>query len=532
MAVKSKAGQVDQAALDRATLAEIKQRKVEALAKLARYRDTHVLETAVPHPRQQLYFDALQDPEIRTLILLGGNRSGKTWAATASAVSLALGRYPWIPTPSPLPAPTKTLVNEAGIDIEYSGQGVLHFPDTRAHKAWVKEQERDKGKLRFDPPIRIRLLGEDMGALEKVHVPKLKSLIAPEWLSATKKNSFGVTTHWIFSNGSTIDLLTYQQESEAQEGWDGHVVIFDEPPPRSHYIANTRGLIDHNGIAIFSMTPLKEAWINDELVSKPDNSVWTLVMDTRENPHLSAKAIEDFESKLTDEERETRLHGKFLHLQGLVFKDFDKKIHVRNCRDVPRDFTVYVSIDTHPRTPQALVFMAVDRRGNMFVVKEIFKHGTPDEVADWIIDFNKDHPIETAVIDPSSKGDSNRGRSTFEIIEDRLSDVQIRLELGSKDLSGGILQFQDALKSRNGVASLFVDPSCERWVWEITRYIWRDWKNAGSQDKGELNKPKDADDHLLECTRRLIQLPAEWVEPRRLNSFKNTWHPVDPETGY
>ncbi len=42
---------------------------------------------------------------------------------------------------------------------------------------------------------------------------------------------------------------------------------YDEPPPRPHYIATSRGLIDNNGWSIFTLTPLKEAWIMDELFS-------------------------------------------------------------------------------------------------------------------------------------------------------------------------------------------------------------------------------------------------------------------------
>lgn len=551
-------------------LAEVKAKKLELLEQARKFQENHKLESFKPHPKQQIFLDALADETIRTFIVCGGNRSGKTEISMVSAISLALGRFPWFPKPTPVVIPDnfpwvkesngfrawviKTTVSEEAVKVLMNdgweptsyqeSKGVRGKPAlTKLFNGKVELNQyvrrmanpEDPYKLRFNPPVKIRILGEDMTALEKVQIPKLKKYVAPEWVAAKKKNSFGVENHWVFTNGSTFELLTYQQDSAMMEGWDGHVAIYDEPPPRSHYIANQRGLLDHNGISIFSMTPLKEPWIADEIVNKPDPTIWAITIGTTENPHLSAKAIEEFESKLTEDEKKTRIGGEFLHLQGLVFKDFNKQTHLKNCRDIEPDCTVYASIDTHPRTEQAIVFLKVDKRGNMFVVKEHFRHGSPDYVADQIIGFHKhEHKIEMVLIEPASKGDTNRGQSTFEIIEGRLAEHGIQLECGSKDLSGGILQMQDAFMSRNKVASLFIDPSCERLIWELSRYIWKDWKTGGSSDKGELNKPQDKDDHLIECTRRLIQLPAEYVAPRQAEEFirNNKWNPADPEIGY
>lgn len=507
------------------------------------------------------------------------HNSGKTECAATAAISLALGRCPWVPIPTPvdLPQALKTQMHPDGTVTVYFTDEVLPALEARGlSEGWTpavlkaspdaflygqapkklkttpaicrtfqtdKEYREvfklltnppDPGKLRFDPPVKIRLLAEDMTALEQVQIPKLRKYVAPEWVIAKKKNSFGVETHWIFQNGSVIDLLTYQQDSAMMEGWDGHVCVYDEPPPRSHYIANIRGLVDHAGISIFSMTPLKEAWIADEIVNKPDNTIWTLTMHSRENPHVSKSALDEFESKLTEEEKETRLGGKFLHLQGLVFKEFDKAKHVINPFDIPPNYTCYASVDTHPRTEQAVAFMAVDPRGNQFVVSESFRHETPDQVADRLIDFHKNtHPLEVVLIEPSSQGDTNRGESTFTIIENRLLEAGITLELGSKDLSGGIQIMRDALRSKNGLASLFFFRNCERTVWEMQRYVWQDWKNAGGKDKTEMNKPKDADDHLIECIRRLIQYPAAYVPPRAQSEYLDrTWKPTDPDAGY
>ena len=571
-----------------ALLTEAKAKKLELLEQAKRYHDSHQLERFVPHEKQQLFFDALQDTSLKTFVLLAGNRYGKTTAAVAAAISLAQGRYPWVAQPPSvqLPQPASLQIHaDTTFTVAYPPDvhkqieeallpAALHGRIERAAECkqfllgWKtqtlsdpkkpKQQQiliartfqnqkelktftqlcaaaPDPGRLRWQPPIKIRVLAEDMTALEQVQLPKFRQYVAPEWVAAKKKNSFGIEAHWIFQNGSVIDFLTYQQASEMMEGWDGYVVLYDEPPPRTHYVANLRGLVDHSGISIFSMTPLKEPWIADEIVNKADPTIWTITAASRENPHLKPGDIDSFEAALTPDEKETRMQGKFLHLQGLVFKDFKPAIHVVPCQEPPRDSTVYVAIDTHPRTEQALIFMWVDRRGNQFVCHEIFKHGTPEQVADWVIDFHKTvHPIEQAIIDPSSQGDTNRGNSTFEVIEDRLSTHGIPLDFGSKDLSSGIQLMQDAFKSRNGVASLFIDPHCTRLIWELGRYVWKDWKAGGAKDRGELNKPRDCDDHEVENTRRLVQLPAVYRSPNSAADImsRNQWRPSDSDAGY
>lgn len=348
--------------------------------------------------------------------------------------------------------------------------------------------------------------------IKDVLVPKFKEFLPRSSNPTSRKSQSGVETEWLLENGSTCEFLSYAQDPASMEGWSGHGAWFDEPPPRPVYIATTRGLVDYKGLAILSMTPLKEAWIADEIVNNTAPYIRSHTISSFDNPHVSKEALEQFFDGLSEEELATRRDGKFLHLQGLVFKEFDKAKHVVDPFTLDAGYSCYVSIDTHPRTQQALVFVAVDKRDRIFIVREIFEHGTPEQVAQWVLDFHHGvHPIEQALIDPSSKADANRGDSTFDLIERTLSPHGIPLEPGSKDLSGGIQLMREALMSRNKIPSLFVFRTCDRWLWEIQRYVWDDWRAGGDKStRNEKNKPRDKDDHLMECTRRLIQLPVTY----------------------
>ena len=562
-------------------LADIRAQRLEAMQALAKYKSEHHIEFFKPHVKQQQFINAALDPSKSTLAFIAGNRTGKTEVVMALTVAFALGRLPWVPKPKPFTFPnplsislaadgtvivthlaaTHTAAQSAWTALhppELTGspvppmpgawqlvgdsavgrfpQGSAKVTGTYDHLRSLLQAAPDPAALRFKPPVKIRVFGEKTDTLAEVQNPKLKKFIPPEALALTKKGQTGVVEHYLFNNGSSIDLLTYQQDPASMEGWDGHLCVFDEPPPRQVYIANVRGLVDHKGIALFSMTPLKEAWVSDEIANNPDPSFFTVTASSYDNPYVDKGALDAFFSKLSEDELATRRDGKFLHLQGLVFKDFDKQHHVIRPFKPDRNYTVYVSIDTHPRTPHALVFVAVDQRNRFFVFKDIFQNGTPQDVAKWVLDVHDNvHPIELALIDPSSKGDTNRGESTFDIIENRLVRAGIPLEPGSKDLSGGILLMQDALLSANGIPSLFVTSDCQRTLFEFPRYTWDEYRGGADKSmRTPKNKPRDIDDHALECIRRLVQLPATFVDPAhraRLNEPQR-WTPIDPYTGY
>lgn len=438
-------------------LEELEKQEYSLLKKVESYEESNKINYFKPHEKQLGFFGAVKNNGKKVVIFQGGNRSGKTTSLIVALVSFMLGTLPW---------------------------------------------EKDS-KLRFRPPIRARLFGEDWTHhVGQVLIPELRKWMPAKEIKATKKNNQGIDYYWQLNNGSVLEVMTYEQSTDQVEGWSGHVVACDEPMPRDKYIANKRGLVDFDGVYLMSFTPLKEPWIKDELIDNPDSSIATFFVDTDDNPYLSKEAVAEFKKSLTPDEVAARLRGQWMHLQGLVYKEFDKNIHWIEPFRVNDGYTITVAIDTHPRTEQAVSFMAVDKRGMYYIVKEIFEHGRPEDVADWIIDYHeKTHKVHRAIIDPSSQGDQNRGDSTYEIISKRLSRVGIVLDKGSKDLDSGIMAVKEVLRSRNGLPSLFIFNTCPRHLYEFSHYIWDEWKSDG---KTEKNKPRDKDDHVLENLRRLV----------------------------
>lgn len=432
-----------------------------------RRREELKINYYVPHPKQ----DAFHKDLAKLRCFLGGNRSGKTTAGAIETISYALGERPFYPISSPF---------------RYTGK-----------------------------PAKIRIWGEDYtNHIGQVIVPKLKEWIPKNKIISTKKNQQGIPTYWEIKHlegVSTIEILSYEQDPSKAEGWDGDLVWYDEPPPRGHFIASERGLIDRRGRSLITMTPIKEAWIYDEIYLQSDGKRYSVfIVDMDENPYLSEEDKQAFLDKLTDEEKTARKEGKFQHLTGLIYKEFNPQYHVIEPFELKEeDYSWYEAVDPHPRTPHAVLWLAVARDGTKYVVDEYFKHGTVEELARDIYTKRRGKRIVRGIIDPISVGlDPITGTT----LQKELLDRGLFYEEASKDLTAGILRVKQALTLRNGRSEIYFFSTCERTLWEIKRYIWDEWKGTSKDTRDPKPKPKDKDDHMMECLYRLLLLEPQFVE--------------------
>lgn len=205
-------------------------------------------------------------------------------------------------------------------------------------------------------------------AVAEVIEPALQKAIAPRFIKERKTNNKGYLTKLVSRTGAKFDILTWDTDTEAAEGWQGDWAWFDEPCPRDKFVATLRGLIRRNGRWWITCTPLTEPWMYDEIYTNPN--YFTITIDMRDNPYLTESAIAEFESRLTEDEREARMHGKFMHLSGLVYKEFDPAIHVRPAQTIPPDWPRWMVCDPHDRRPFALKWFAVDPLGRKWAYDE------------------------------------------------------------------------------------------------------------------------------------------------------------------
>lgn len=268
-------------------------------------------------------------------LVLGGNRSGKSWAAVAEALYYCLGRSTWAEVP--------------------------------------------------EPPIMVFYVMPSFGMFERAIYPIFKKLVP--WDQVEK---FSERDHYCkFTNGSYLYFLSADQRFERHQGAQVNFVVMDESPNESVYGELIARLIATRGRMLMVLAPVdaKSYWIRDKIyvpwMAGDDTELEVIHMPTADEegrslvPHLSDDDIRRLEKRWTDPgERAARLYGDFIVRSGLVFKGFDPDTHVIKPFEIPDHFVRWWVVDPQYYRFAALQF-AADEDGNYYVTDEYFSQEEP-----------------------------------------------------------------------------------------------------------------------------------------------------------
>lgn len=440
-----------------------------------------------PHLKQQAFHAAGEEYRIR--IILGGNRSGKSECGMAEAVAHAIGHRPWLPEGHP--------------------NRVVRHPLT---------------KEPLKVPNRGLIVGESFDEqVKKVLVPKLignpnqreGGLIPVPTIKSVKRNQQGVISEIYLSNGSSIFFKSYQQSVKLFESENYDWYSLDEPPPREHYVAIARGATDTGAPIWMQLTPLSQAWIHAELCARQD--VFKIHFDITDNIGfgLSAEAVAEFEKDLSEDEKEMRLRGRFFHLQGLVYKNFDR-VHLlpRPDKEWPRSWEYWMHVDPHVRKRHKAVWVAIRPDGAYLVIGQL---QTPPEsnlistFADMIVAYEKavlglrpddiNRLIDPLATEPSS---TDTGAS----IKDEFAAHGLYFALGSKRRATAIQYMRKLLHCRpeNGeYPMLYVMDDLDQVIHEFKHYQYEEWKGKDVAERKDPNPdPRKKFDDYLEGIHRIV----------------------------
>lgn len=454
-------------------------------------------------------------------LAVGSNRSGKTTAGICEDVALCLGFRPWL-----LPENLKSKPIEE----------LLEMRKRELLPVDCITQRRT--------PFKLLIVEDDWDVADEILLTgttdkpaKLRKFIPPGALvggslDKQEKNGMGYICKINFINGSQIVIDTEKSFVNDRGSYEGKAydgVHYDEPKCRELRVAVKRGLSDSNGLEIFTLTPLAEPWMHDELYSKSgvDPRISAFFFDTQalvDAGYVSKDGWEAFKDSLTEDEKESRLFGKWTHLRGLVYKEFVPR-HQREGGHIidPVDATwmydnasFVVAIDPHPREPLAALFLAGDREGRLIVWEELFaKELIKDfcsmiktKLAVKVKEKNgqmelREQNVNLYVLDPLAWNEDPIDGKTW--AQDFIEN-DIPVEKAPKRKEAGILEVKQAFKDNR----LFVCSNCTRTLFELQHYVWQEWRNP--MNKGLKEKTTDKDDHLVECLYRAVLLNPQYFE--------------------
>ena len=462
--------------LSREALAEVLRQKEI----LAEREDRYAILYYQSQPHQELFHRSQKKGRLIT----GSNQSGKSVSACAEGCRTALGIHPFYPNKVPT-------------------------------KGRVVASDIQKG------------IGENIQPWYENFLPKSE-------IKNIKKYPGGQWSKVYLKNGSTIDFMSYEQESKMFEGWVGDWVQFDEPPPRGIYVACMRGLIRRKGRWWIAMTPLTEPWIYDEIyvkggVGEDQPDVFTF--DITNNRYLSPEEIKDFESHLTEDEKEARLHGRFKHLSGLIYKEMKPEVNCIKSFEIPKDWIRFCAMDFHPRLPCAILWVAIDEKGTAYAYDELWIDRTVKEISEAIqAKEPKGTEMKMRFIDPlSATPDRISGSSS----QREFLRYNLRFRSATKDWILGKNAVCEYLKvGKDGKPGIyFFQDTVPRTITAMTHYQWDEY--AGSRE-GEKETPKKKYAHFPDCLRYILVHKPQYVNKQIVNELnkRNDGYAPHSVTGY
>lgn len=486
----------------------------EELTRLLVLREVNLRENPLaayePTPKQE----AGHKSHHKIISYFGANRAGKTTFGAAETVWSMLGEHPYKRTPAP---PVKWWAVSKEIPI-----------------------------ARGEPHVQL---------------DKLVSFIPPKALrggNMAMAYSVGARTLYL-ENGSYVVLKSYAQDVVQFSGDDIDGVWFDEEPPRPIFIECMMRLIDRGGRALLTMTPDKGmTYVYDEVYLKanlPGSHIFAVTVGMEDNPHLDPAEIEIASRGLTDEEKQVKIHGRFVRRAGLVYKEFDPLLHVLQANFTPPPSWNWVmAVDPGINNPTAVLWAAVSPDDVLYIVDEHYEAGrTARHHAGMIKAIERDLGVKRIlrVIDPYGFTRSHDARSW----SDEYREQGLHFRPANNKVQAGINQVMQRMEiitdeKGNKRTRLYVNPRCENLIREITQeYEWRQVSAArAAMGFSGGDKPFAKGNDCCDCLRYIAMtkpLPPRLAAPtdrekafqqilddRRMRERRIVPETRDPWTGY
>jgi len=327
-------------------------------------------------------------------------------------------------------------------------------------------------------------------------------LVGSRDISAIKKNSQGIPYKIIWRTGSVTFLLSAEQDDKVFEGSTIDYAAFDEPFRRHIYIATRRGLLKAGGHIWWSMTPLDEPWVYDELYQKwreGHQEIEIFEGKEGENVTVSKEERDSFKDSLYDDEIETRIHGRFRHLSGRVIKSYDPDIHRIEGFDIPRHWPVWMSIDPHRRKPHAALFLTCSPQDAFYVCNEIFVDTGIKEFGRLCMDLAAQYMMVDYLIDTSAQEDGWDKNSAREILE----SVGLRTNLAQKKnlFNSMIMQINQMFRENR----LYIMKHCQRTHREMMLHVYKKSRS------GILETPEDRFNDMIANMRYIFAVRPSYT---------------------
>lgn len=323
-------------------------------------------------------------------------------------------------------------------------------------------------------------------------------------------------------NGSTIELKGADNpDSLRGAGIKGAVLdeyAFWNDPTAWEYVIQP-ALSDSGGWAVFISTPNGFNHFYELAVHAQTHRGWSYHHATIwDNPNIAHEEKKRLEEELDEDTWAQEYLGEFRKMKGLVYPEFDQKIHL-----LPADFqppmggTWAMGIDPGTRNALAGVFFFIDYNNNWYLMDELYQRQT-DTQQDY-------HSIKGKMgSDYYSTKVADSAAAQFIVDMNSIYNLGINPVVKERDsITEGIKLNRELLKVQEGTGlpKLRVMPHCRNFITEIESYRYPE-SRPGQNDKED---PIKENDHLMDAW-RYVRLALHMPNRKPVKRRERKYNPI------
>lgn len=329
---------------------------------------------------------------------------------------------------------------------------------------------------------------------------------------------------------------------EVKEIIESEADVYDFVIPETHsYFTN--GFISHNtpkGYNHFHRL-YEQGQIDDN-----DYQSWRFT--SYDNPFIPKKELDNAKAELMEDTFAQEYMADFRKYTGLVYKGFDRGVHVIKPFDIPFDYEIVRGFDFGSTNPTVCVWIAIDGDDNWYIVNEHYETG---QIIDYHAGKINSNPLSKRAFasygDPSGaqwiQEFADRGVYITPATKERSTNMKSWVNLGIEKIGEKLkpipghavpLVYNQCGDDRYGEKGMFKMPrlyvfdSCGNTIKEFETYKWREKKVTQAQDLNEPDVPEKANDHVCDAVRYVVCSHQGRSEPNPIVADKEQRPEANP----
>lgn len=346
------------------------------------------------------------------------------------------------------------------------------------------------------------------------HWRELQREIPIQWVAKKNEVELSIT----LKNGSVIELKG-AENPDTLRGVKLRGLVIDE-------IASIRNwnwlwsevlrptLTDYEAPAIFISTPKGFNHFHELFLAgqNKDGDYKSWRFTSYDNPYIPKEEIDNAKKELTEDTFAQEYLADFRKFTGLVYKGFERKVHVIEPFDIPEGWQIYRGFDFGSTNPTVCLWICVDGDDNWFVVAEHYEAGQTLDYHAGVVNAQMFSPkVSASYGDPSGaqwiQEFAQRGIYIVPATKETSTSFNSWVRLGVAKVAEKLKQIPGhnvpilSQSGKTASARLYIFSTCTNTIREFETYRWKEKSVSQAQDLNEPDIPEKANDHAMDALR-------------------------------